>query len=120
VLEIRSSGDAGQPRIVMFSGELDLSTAPRATEELHGALDRGDPVIVDLTKLSFIDSSGIAVLVEAVRSLNGGGGPVMHTVVAEGSQVDRVFSLAGIDRVMTLFVRRDEALAALSGGSRNA
>jgi anti-sigma B factor antagonist len=116
VLEIRASGDAGGPRVVEFAGELDLSTVPRATQELHEALDRGDPVIADLTRLSFIDSSGIAVLVEAVRSMDGAG-PAMGVVVATGSQVQRVFSLAGIDRLLAIFPDRDAALARLGNGA---
>ena len=54
-------------------------------------------VIVDLTDVSFIDSSGIGLLIRALRSTEDAG--AVHTVIAEGSQVDRVFSLAGIDRV---------------------
>ena len=41
----------------------------------------------------------------------------MHTVIAEGSQVDRVFGLAGIDRVLPIFTARESALESLNGAA---
>jgi hypothetical protein len=81
--------------------------------------------VVDLTRLSFIDSSGIGLLIKAHRdaeavgeqAADGNGRAALHTVVAEGSQVERVFGLAGIGLALPLFLNRDEAVAALGPGA---
>jgi anti-anti-sigma factor len=100
-------------RIVSLAGELDLATTPIAEGPLFGELAAGRDVLVDLTGLSFIDSSGIGLLIRAFRA---DGGSRMHTVIVRDSQVDRVFRLVGLDRAMPLHFGREEALAALEGG----
>jgi anti-anti-sigma factor len=67
-------------------------------------------VVLDLRRLAFIDSSGIGLLIKAHQAETA----TVHTVVAPGSQVDRVFVIAGIDRVLPIFSDLDEALAALA------
>jgi anti-sigma B factor antagonist len=96
--------------IVALAGELDLSTIPRLEPRLLGELRSSPAVVVDLTRLSFIDSSGIGLLIKAHRAADGA--RLLHIVVSPGSQVDRVFSIAGINRALTLFSDRDEAIAA--------
>jgi anti-anti-sigma factor len=100
--------------VVSLAGELDLSTIPKLEERLFKELESTDGVVIDLSRLSFIDSSGIGLLIRAFRAKNNGK-PQLHTVTAPGSQVDRVFRLAGIDRALPLHPDRDEAVAALNG-----
>jgi anti-sigma B factor antagonist len=98
--------------VIAVAGELDLSTIPRIERQLFEEARSGAGVIVDLTQVSFIDSSGIALLIKAFRAGDG----MLHTVIADGSQVERVFRLAGIDRALPLHASRAEAVDALSGG----
>ena len=70
-------------------------------------------VLVDLTDLSFIDSSGIGVLIRAFRESNGN---PMHVLVGPGSQVERVFQVAGMADAMPVFSNRGLALATLLNG----
>jgi len=93
-------------------GELDLSTISKTEGPLFEQLRAPAGVIVDLTGLSFIDSSGIGVLIQAFRASSNG--TRMHIVVARDSQVDRVFRISGVDRVVPLFFDRGDALVALS------
>jgi anti-anti-sigma factor len=55
-----------QYTILALAGEIDISNADEIAEEVRNALAAG-PVSVDLSKLSFIDSSGLRMLVELVR-----------------------------------------------------
>jgi anti-sigma B factor antagonist len=110
---IESAGD--RRSVFTLRGELDLSTIPRMESRLFGELRSKAGVVVDLTELSFIDSSGLAILIAAFRATGNGGSP-MHTVVAPGSQVERVIRLAGIDRAIPVFVDRDQAIEALGNG----
>jgi anti-anti-sigma factor len=102
--------------VVALSGELDLSTIPRLEPLLLEELGRRSAVIIDLTSLDFIDSSGIGLLIKARQADNGSGR--LHTVVSPGSQVERVFTITGIGRVLPLFSARAEALAAVPGTGR--
>jgi anti-sigma B factor antagonist len=99
--------------VVAIAGELDLSTIPRMESPLLEQIEQRSAVLVDLTQLNFIDSSGIGVLIGAFRESNG---VPMHVLVGEGSQVERVFQLAGIADAMPVFSDRGLALAALLNG----
>lgn len=101
--------------VVSLQGELDLSTIPTLEPQLFDELGRRPGVVVDLTKLSFIDSSGIGLLIQAFRA-NGDSGR-MGTVIAPGSQVERVFAIAGIDRALPVFRSRADALSAVRNGT---
>jgi anti-anti-sigma factor len=118
-VEIERPGDGLS--ILSLAGELDLSTIPKVEPRLSEQVSVGSAVVVDLSRLTFIDSSGIGLLIKVHQDAealgeqaDGGNGRVMlHTVIAEGSQVERVFALAGIGLALPLFLDRDEAVAAL-------
>jgi anti-anti-sigma factor len=98
--------------LVTARGELDLGTIPLLEDRLFAELRARRSVVVDLCGLSFIDSSGISLLIKAHQSMNGAAG--LHTVISRGSQIERVFTIAGVDRALSLFLDRDEAIAAAS------
>jgi anti-sigma B factor antagonist len=99
--------------VVALSGELDLSTIPLLERRLLAEVGSKGAVVVDLTNVSFIDSSGIGLLIRAFRS--GREDQRLHTVITEGTQVERVFRLAGIDRALPLFMDRRGAIESLNG-----
>ena len=56
---------SGSVALIAFRGELELSTAPRAGDQLHALLEAGArDVLVDLTETTFLDCAGIGALVE--------------------------------------------------------
>jgi anti-anti-sigma factor len=58
-------------RVLELSGELDVATAPTLSERLDGAMDESDDahLIVDLSNLAFMDSTGLQVILSATRRL---------------------------------------------------
>lgn len=65
-LSVECSDVAGAPPVVSVSGELDLSSAPILRDALEPVIALGpDQVIIDLSDLRFVDSTGLAVLLEA-------------------------------------------------------
>src|SRR4029077_10965477 len=90
---------------------LDLSTISRMEAPLLEQVTQRRAVLVDLSRLSFIDSSGIGVLIQALRSANG---TPVSVLIGAGSQVDRVFGIAGITEALRIFTDRGLALAALT------
>jgi anti-sigma B factor antagonist len=114
LLKVRVETAGNGTSVVSLAGELDLSSIPRMELPLLGEVSHR-AVIVDLSALSFIDSLGIAVLIKAFRAAEGD--RRMHTVIAPGSQVERVLRIAGIHRALPLFPDRDAAFEALPNGA---
>ena len=60
--------DMGELKVAAISGEVDLSTSPKVRDALLGCILAGSGVVVDLSQVAYIDSSGVASLVEAFQS----------------------------------------------------
>jgi anti-sigma B factor antagonist len=114
LLSVRVEPAGERTSIVAVAGELDLSTMTQVEGRLFEELGARRDLIVDLTELSFIDSSGIGLLIQAFKAADGA---PMHTVIAPGSQVERVFAIAGINRALPLYFSREEAIQALKNGA---
>ena len=94
---------AGERLVVRPSGDLDLATAPELEELVMGRLADGALVVLDLRGLSFMDSSGVRVLVAAhARASDGNGGELTIVRPARGSAVDRILEVSGIDQALPL------------------
>ena len=60
--------------IVTLSGEIDLETSPRVREVLLGLAPNAHKLLIDMAEVTYIDSSGIATLVEAFQRIKKQGG----------------------------------------------
>ncbi len=89
--------------IIEAVGEVDLTTAPQLREALLGAVGGANKtaVIVDLSKVDFIDSAGLALLVEARKRLSPEG-RTLSILLTPGRQPERVLKLGRFDTIMTL------------------
>ena len=87
--------ESAERMLIGVSGELDLATAPTLRAAMEKAAKTNVPVVrVDLADLSFLDSSGISVLVEARSALDQRGCPlVLHRV---NDRIARVLEVAGL------------------------
>lgn len=89
-----SVGDSGQDRyVVTVRGELDLATADRLWTELEPLLEPKAVVVLDGTGITFLDSSGLRVLLQAGNRASAGG--AAFRLVAPQPAVQRVLELAG-------------------------
>jgi len=104
--------------VVMVAGEVELANVPQLRGELLRACDAGCPcVVVDLTHVTFIDSTGIGVLVGALKRARERGGELV--LVCPQPRVRRIFEITGLMKVLPLFDTRDAALAACSAGTKS-
>lgn len=93
---------------VTIAGEVDVYTSPVLKERLVEAAEHGCGVmIVDLDQVAFIDSSGLGVLVGALRRLREQGSE-MH-VVCTREQILKIFRITGLDKVFPIFATLDQA-----------
>lgn len=95
--------------LVRLSGEVDLSWSQDVRREVLDALASGAPVGVELSAVSYIDSSGIAALVEGFQAARARGS--RFALVAVSDAVRAVLELARLDRVFLLVPAADALLA---------
>ena len=97
---------------MLLRGELDLGTAAQLTATLDAAIreSRG-AFVIDLCEVTFLDSSGVSVLVRA-RAVLGREERALLIVCPHGP-ARRIFELAGIADLLELFETRDQAAATL-------
>ncbi|HZP29239.1 MAG TPA: STAS domain-containing protein [Acidimicrobiia bacterium] len=90
-LDIRPADENGQVA-VLVSGEIDMATAPRLESCLRGVT--GHDVVVDLSGVTFLDSAGLAALVNARRVLRDAGYTLRTT--GEQEHVRKILEIAGL------------------------
>jgi anti-sigma B factor antagonist len=96
--------------IVVLKGDVDLESSPAAREILLKSVEGAGTVLVDLSSVTYIDSSGVASLVEALQAAKRNGG--RFALVAASDPTRRVLELARLDKVFTMYMTVDEGLKA--------
>jgi anti-sigma B factor antagonist len=91
-----------EERTLRLAGELDMATAPLLKSALAGLPSEG-PVSLDLSELTFLDSSGLNVLAQYGNSLNGQGPLVLANVP---DPIVSVLEVVGFDALETIVIRR--------------
>lgn len=93
-----------------LSGGLDIATSPTVRAALLEASQRGDHrLIVDLSNVDFLDSTGLGALIGAQRRAKEFGGDV-RLVVGEG-QIARLLRITGLLKVFGVYPTLEDALA---------
>jgi anti-sigma B factor antagonist len=92
--------------VYRFVGELDALTAPRLRQVLAGMVS-SPKVVIDLSEVVFIDSTGLNALVGGIRRIRECGGGV--AVSSSSPQVRRLLTLTGFDKIVLLADSVDEA-----------
>lgn len=105
----------GNTSIVHASGEVDIASAPALAARIDQALAKNPrTLIVDLSQVTMLDSSGLGVLIQVLKELeNGDANTALRLVVGE-PHVLKVFSITGLDGVFSIFSSLEEATHASS------
>jgi len=105
---------AGSWTVVTLAGDIDLASAPELRSRLADATqDTPARVVLELSELDFIDSTGLGVLVGTLRRVRATGGDIRIAGARAG--IERVFSVTGLDRVFGLFESVEAAAVAPLG-----
>jgi anti-sigma B factor antagonist len=100
--------------VVAPRGEVDALTAPQLGRRLLGLADEGKTrVVVDLSHVTFMDSTGIGVLLNALRQLRQRKGGLV--LVCPTERIMRPFQITGLVDHLRIFGSREQALGGLSG-----
>ncbi len=107
-LQPEVDGDA-----IAFHGELDAGNAPELRDRvLEIARAPGGRLLIDLSACSFIDSLGVAALVEASAEMHKRGRVV--AIVCRAPQVRRTLALTGVDEQVPICWSREEGMELLA------
>lgn len=103
--------------LVSVEGELDISTAEHLAPPCGVAVSTGCPLVLDLSRCTFIDSGGLRFVLRTHTALAETGKPM--AVVTDQTQVRKLLSTTAIDMSVPVFAELDEAVAWLGAEGAN-
>jgi anti-sigma B factor antagonist len=96
--------------VLSLKGEIDLHVSPSVTASLDGIIDKKPQrMVVDLSDVTYIDSAGLAALIQAMQKVEGYGGKFLLAGLQE--TVRSIFEISRLDQVFQIFPDADAALA---------
>lgn len=103
----------GRTCVVEVEGQVDLYSAPELKAHTSRVIDQGAScVIVDLARVTFMDSTGLGVLVGLLKRLRAARAELL--LVVTDYDVERLFQLTGLDGSFEIYRSRDDALEQLA------
>jgi anti-sigma B factor antagonist len=88
--------------VVELEGEIDLSTAAVFKETVYEVIESGKAnVVIDLNGLEFMDSTGLGVLVAALKKTSTEGGSIR--LICGKRNILKVFTITGLDKVFSIY-----------------
>lgn len=96
--------------LVRLKGELDHHTSMQFREKVEAELSKGiaKNILLDFRELTFMDSSGLGVILARYRHLNEKGGKV--AICNLQPQVERLYHLSGLPKIIPCYCDEKEAL----------
>jgi anti-sigma B factor antagonist len=112
--DVQLEGAGPDVALLAVGGEVDFEVSPQLKAHLMRAIKSGARrIILDLTDVTFIDSTAIGVLAGTVDKLDELGGGAL-SVVCSHEKVMQIFEITGLDNVITVHGAREGALAAVA------
>ncbi len=101
--------DEAEGRIIGVSGDIDLYSSPQVREAILAAVkEKRNPLVVNLEGVTYIDSSGVATLVEGLQLTRGYEGAFRLSGLS--TRVREVFELARLEKVFAIYNDVETAL----------
>jgi anti-sigma B factor antagonist len=95
--------------VIEVGGEVDVYTAPRLREAVVTAIESGNTrLVIDVENVEFLDSTGVGVLVGALKKVRSAGGTL--DIVCTQPRLLKIFGITGLDKVFGLHTSVAEAV----------
>jgi anti-anti-sigma factor len=104
--------------LISVEGEFDLSTADQVQRPAELAISAGRPVLLDLSKCPFMDSTALRLVLKIRKGLTDADQSSVSMAVVASPAVRKYFSITAIDQYVPVFLSRGQALESL-GASRS-
>lgn len=98
--------------LLRLGGEVDLHYSPQLREKILGSLKEGNPLLIDMASVSYIDSSGIASLVEGFQTAKSA--KLQYGLLNISKTAMQVLTLTRLDKVFNIYTDTDEFRKQLS------
>jgi len=106
-----STRTVGDRTVVEVGGEIDVYTAPKLREQLVELVNDGSfHLVVDMEGVDFLDSTGLGVLVGALKRVRTHDGDL--SLVCDEPRILKVFEITGLTKVFAMYADVDQAVAA--------
>lgn len=103
--------------VIDLKGEVDAFTAPKLRQEMISCVERGmNRLAVNLADVSYLDSTGLGVLIGALRRSRENNGDLV--LICPNVRITRIFEITGLARIFDMFKTEEEALGRLQGKAR--
>ena len=100
-----------RPNVMPLEGDIDLHVSPVVSEALNAMIKKKpERIVIDLSRVTYIDSAGIAVLILAMQEVEAYGGKFFLSGLQE--TLRSIFETSRLERVFRIFPDVDAALAA--------
>ena len=97
--------------LLELGGEVDLHFSPRLRERVLGSLKSGKPLLIDMARVSYIDSSGIASLVEGFQTAKSA--KLQYGLLNVSKTALQVLTLTRLDKIFDLYSSQDQFIQKL-------
>ena len=99
-------------KVLKLSGEIDIYSAPKFRSAVMHILDEDElHLIIDMQNVRYMDSSGFAILVTAIKRLSPNGGTM--SLVGCTSTINRMLHVIHLDSIISLYQNMDDAMESL-------
>ncbi len=96
--------------ILEIEGEVDVYTSPQLKQDLVQLAESGvKRVIIDLSKVEYLDSTGLGVLIGGLKRLREVDGNL--SLVSPGMRIQRIFEITGLNKIFDIYATEAEATA---------
>jgi len=99
-----------RPNVLPLTGEIDLHVSPVVTASLTAMIEKKpERMVIDLSDVTYLDSAGLAALIQAMQKVEAYGGKFLLAGLQE--TVRSIFEISRLDQVFRIFPDTDTALA---------
>jgi anti-sigma B factor antagonist len=100
-----------RPNVLALTGEIDLHVSPAITQSLNAMIEKQpERIVIDLSRVTYIDSAGLAVLMLAMKKIEAYGGNFF--LAGPRETIRSIFESSRLDQIFEIFPDVDSALAA--------
>ena len=101
--------EAGDRTVVTVGGEIDVYTAPRLRDRISKVVAGGQyQLLIDLQEVDFLDSTGLGVLVGALKKTRANGGSL--ELICANERLLKIFKITGLAKVFTIHASVEDGL----------
>jgi anti-sigma B factor antagonist len=110
-LKVASRSATNGAVVLDLEGEVDVYTAPLLRQEMLGQADSGNRnLIVNLSQVEYLDSTGLGILIGGVKRLKELDGSLK--LVGPSARILRIFDITGLNRIFDVYPTEEDAIAA--------